>query len=101
VSCSFKDYFGITKEHVLEDVSIEPILALHLAKKTTSTTTITITTTTTIITSTPSTLEQPSSFPNPPTLENIDLELALLNHMELLVVSKINRRKMVIAIIMK
>jgi hypothetical protein len=83
----------MTEEQALEDVSIEPILGLHLAKKVTPTTT-TITTTSPTTTSAPSTLKQPSFPPNPPTLENI--ELALLNHTELLVVPKINRRKIVI-----
>jgi hypothetical protein len=92
MSCSFEDYFGMTEEQALEDVSIEPILGLHLAKKATSATTITTTTSPTT-TSAPSILEQ-LSFPlNPPTPKNIDLELALLDHTEL---SKINRRKMVI-----
>jgi hypothetical protein len=95
VSCSFEDYFGITKEQALKDVSIEPILGPHLAKKATPATTTTTTTSPTT-TSAPSTPEQPSSPPNPPTLENIDLELALLDHTELPVVLKINRRKMVI-----
>jgi hypothetical protein len=95
VSCFFEDYFGIIEEQALEDISIEPILGLHLAKKTTPATTITIITSPTT-TSTPSISEQPSSPPNPPTPKNIDLELALLDHMELPVVSKINRRKMVI-----
>jgi hypothetical protein len=93
VSCSFEDYFGMTEEQVLEDVSIEPILGPHLAKK--ATPDITTTTTTSLTTtSATSTSEQPSFPPNPPTPENI--ELALLDHMELPVVSKINRRKMVI-----
>jgi hypothetical protein len=96
VSCSFEDYFGITKEQILENVSIELILELHLAKKTTSTTTTITTTIFTTTTSAPSTSKQPSFSPNPPISKNIDLELALLNYMELSVVSKINRRKMVI-----
>jgi hypothetical protein len=95
VSCSFEDYFGITEEQALEDVSIEPILDPHLAKKAILATTTTTTTFSTM-TSTPSTPKQPSFPPNPPTPENIDLELALLDHTELPVVPKINRRKMVI-----
>jgi hypothetical protein len=85
----------MTEEQTLEDVSIEPILGPHLAKKATPATT-TITTTSPITTSAPSTPEQPSSPPNPLTLENIDFELALLDYTELPVVPKINRRKMVI-----
>jgi hypothetical protein len=85
----------MTEEQTLEDVSIEPILGPHLAKKAIPATTITTTTSSTT-TSAPSTPEQPSSPPNPPTLKNIDLELALLDHTELLVMPKINRRKMVI-----
>jgi hypothetical protein len=83
------------EEQALEDVSIEPILGPHLAKKAIPAT-ITITTTSLTTTSALSTPEQPSFPPNPLISKNIDLELALLNHMELLVVSKINRRKMVI-----
>jgi hypothetical protein len=92
MSCSFEDYFGMTEEQALEDVSIEPILGPHLAKKATSATTTTTTTSPTT-TSAPSIPEQPSSPPNPPTPKNIDHELALLDHTEL---PKINRRKMVI-----
>jgi hypothetical protein len=79
----------------LKDVSIVPILELYLAKKVILITTTTTTTTTTM-TFAPSISEQPSSLPNLPTLENIDLELALLNHIDLLIMPKINRRKMVI-----
>jgi hypothetical protein len=93
VSCSFEDYFGMIEEQALEDVSIEPILGPHLAKKATPDITTT-TTTSPSTTSTPSIPEQSSSPPNPLIPENI--ELALLNHMELPVVPKINRRKMVI-----
>jgi hypothetical protein len=95
VSCSFEDYFGMTEEQALEDISIEPILGPHLAKKTTLATTTTTTISPTMI-SAPSTPKQPSFPLNPPTLENIDLELALLDHTELSVVPKINRKKMVI-----
>jgi hypothetical protein len=84
------------KEQILKDVSIEPILELYLAKKATLTTTIITTTTTTTTTSAPSTPKQPFFPPNLSILENIDLELALLNHMDLLIVPKINRRKMMI-----
>jgi hypothetical protein len=83
------------EEQALEDVSIELILGLHLAKKATPATSTTTTISPTM-TSAPSTPEQSSFPPNPPTLENIDLELALLDYTELPVVSKINRRKMVI-----
>jgi hypothetical protein len=71
----------MTKEQTLEDVSIEPILGPHLAKKAIPAT-ITTTTTSPTTTSAPSTLKQPSSPPNSPTLENIDLELALFDYTE-------------------
>jgi hypothetical protein len=95
VSCSFENYFEMIKEQTLEDISIEPILGPHLAKTatlaTTATTTISLTTTSTL-----STPKQPSFPLNLPIPKNIDLELALLDHTELSVVSKINRKKMVI-----